>query len=143
MRSQILKIIFNPNNKDSIPFIHSMGNARGILKEDPIRSSNTEVRSDRKRYCLWTLIFLLAIMGLCNLFLSITIIAVLRVNQGMESMEVIPDENLIKFFGKTDLDGVGKTWCSHSIPHIVIYRQFGLRLIDQSEFISFAPLAYK
>lgn len=45
-------------------------------------------------------------MGLCNLFLSITIIAVLRVNQGMESMEVIPEENLIKFFGKTDLDGV-------------------------------------
>ncbi|XP_015178501.1 PREDICTED: uncharacterized protein LOC107067467 isoform X2 [Polistes dominula] len=61
-------------------------------------------KSSRKRYCLWTLTFFLAIIGLCNLFLSITIIAVLRISQGMEAMEMIPDENLVKFYGRTDLD---------------------------------------
>lgn len=62
--------------------------------------------TEKKRYCLWTLTFILAVIGLCNLLLSITIIAVLRVSQGMESMEVIPDENLVKFYGTTDLDRV-------------------------------------
>ncbi|XP_014612054.1 PREDICTED: uncharacterized protein LOC106791144 [Polistes canadensis] len=61
-------------------------------------------KSSRKRYCLWTITFFLAIIGLCNLFLSITIIAVLRISQGMEAMEMIPDENLVKFYGRTDLD---------------------------------------
>ncbi|XP_024942567.1 uncharacterized protein LOC107269503 isoform X2 [Cephus cinctus] len=64
------------------------------------------IESNRKRYCLWMLTFVLAAMGFCNLLLSITIIAVLRVSQGMEAMEVIPDENLIKFYGRTDLDKV-------------------------------------
>ncbi|XP_047350529.1 uncharacterized protein LOC124949483 [Vespa velutina] len=63
-------------------------------------------KSTRKRYCLWTLTFFLAIIGLCNLFLSITIIAVLRISQGMESMEMIPEENLVKFYGRTDLDRI-------------------------------------
>ncbi|KAK2583859.1 hypothetical protein KPH14_001135 [Odynerus spinipes] len=63
-------------------------------------------KSTRKRYCLWTLTFLLAVIGLCNLFLSITIIAVLRISQGMEAMEMIPDENLVKFYGRTDLDRI-------------------------------------
>ncbi|XP_050594174.1 uncharacterized protein LOC126924096 [Bombus affinis] len=60
----------------------------------------------KRRYCLWTLTFILAIIGLCNLFLNITVIAVLRISQGMEAIEVIPDENLVKFYGKTDLDRV-------------------------------------
>jgi len=60
----------------------------------------------RKRYYLWTLTLALAVMGLCNLFLNITVIAVLRISQGMEAIEVIPDENLVKFYGRTDLDKV-------------------------------------
>ncbi|XP_017799281.1 PREDICTED: uncharacterized protein LOC108580123 [Habropoda laboriosa] len=63
-------------------------------------------KSTKRRYCLWTLTFILAIIGLCNLLLNITVIAVLRISQGMEAMEVIPDENLVKFYGKTDLDRV-------------------------------------
>ncbi|XP_012264268.1 uncharacterized protein LOC105690767 [Athalia rosae] len=103
----LIKHNFNQNNN----VVSMQGKPKGILKDgnNSLHSSSVEVRSERKRYCLWTLIFLLGLMGLCNLFLSITIIAVLRVNQGqgMESMEVIPEENLIKFFGKTDLDGLG------------------------------------
>jgi len=63
-------------------------------------------KKSKRRYCLWTLTLILAIIGLCNLFLNITVIAVLRISQGMEAMEVIPDENLVKFYGRTDLDKV-------------------------------------
>lgn len=66
----------------------------------------TNEKSTKRRYCLWILTFILAIIGLCNLFLNITVIAVLRISQGMEAMEMIPDENLVKFYGKTDLDRV-------------------------------------
>ncbi|XP_076240860.1 sarcoglycan beta [Calliopsis andreniformis] len=68
--------------------------------------SGADEKSTKRRYCLWTLTFILAIIGLCNLFLNITVIAVLRISQGMEAMEVIPDENLVKFYGKTDLDRI-------------------------------------
>lgn len=68
--------------------------------------SSTGEKSMKRRYCLWTLTLVLAIIGLCNLFLNITVIAVLRISQGMEAMEVIPDENLVKFYGRTDLDKV-------------------------------------
>lgn len=69
------------------------------------RSSAGE-KSTKRRYCLWTLTLILAIISLCNLFLNIAVIAVLRICQGMEAMEVIPDENLVKFYGRTDLDKV-------------------------------------
>ncbi|KAL2712516.1 Beta-sarcoglycan [Vespula squamosa] len=69
-------------------------------------STPIDEKSTRKRYCLWTLTFFLAIISLCNLLLSITIITVLRINQGMEAMEMIPDENLVKFYGRTDLDRI-------------------------------------
>lgn len=68
--------------------------------------SGIDEKSTKRRYRLWTLTCVLAIIGLCNLFLNITVIAVLRISQGMEAMEVIPDENLVKFYGKTDLDKV-------------------------------------
>ncbi|XP_012220457.1 beta-sarcoglycan isoform X2 [Linepithema humile] len=69
-------------------------------------SMSTNEKSMKKRYCLWTLTLVLAVIGLCNLFLNITVIAVLRISQGMEAIEVIPDENLVKFYGKTDLDKI-------------------------------------
>ncbi|XP_018313525.1 uncharacterized protein Scgbeta isoform X2 [Mycetomoellerius zeteki] len=68
--------------------------------------SSTSEKSTKRRYCLWMLTLVLAIIGLCNLFLNITVIAVLRISQGMEAIEVIPDENLVKFYGRTDLDKI-------------------------------------
>ncbi|XP_012287720.1 uncharacterized protein LOC105703715 [Orussus abietinus] len=67
---------------------------------------DSDLSSTRKRYCFWTLSCALLIAGLCNLLITVTIIAVLRVSRGMESLEVIPEENLIKFYGRTDLDMV-------------------------------------
>lgn len=79
-------------------------NRTTVLSSGATSSGNE--KSTKRRYCLWTLTFVLAVVGLCNLFLNITVIAVLRISQGMEAMEVIPDENLVKFYGKTDLDKV-------------------------------------
>lgn len=56
--------------------------------------------------CIWMLTGILAFIGVCNLILNLTIMVVLRVGQGMESMEVIPERNLVKFYGNTDLDSV-------------------------------------
>ncbi|KAF7401143.1 hypothetical protein HZH68_006963 [Vespula germanica] len=61
---------------------------------------------DSRKPCVWTLIIFLVMIGLCNLVISVTIIAVLRISQGMEAIEVIPDENLVKFSGRTDLDRI-------------------------------------
>lgn len=71
--------------------------------------------SSKKRYCLWALTLLLGIVGLCNLLLSITIISVLRVSHGMEAMEVIPEADLVKFYGRTDLDEVNKIKIIHDL----------------------------
>lgn len=48
----------------------------------------------------------LAFIGFCNLLLNLTILVVLRVSQGMEALEVIPEQDLVKFYGNTDLDRV-------------------------------------
>ncbi|XP_070521617.1 beta-sarcoglycan isoform X2 [Cardiocondyla obscurior] len=83
---------------------------KGIIRQNSCGSMHASMsmaeKSTKRRYCLWMLTLILAIIGLCNLFLNITVIAVLRISQGMEAMEVIPDENLLKFYGRTDLDKI-------------------------------------
>ncbi|KAG5317558.1 SGCB protein, partial [Pseudoatta argentina] len=90
---------------------------KGIIRQNSCGSMHTRTivssygmstgeKSTKRRYCLWMLTLVLAIIGLCNLFLNITVIAVLRISQGMEAIEVIPDENLVKFCGRTDLDKI-------------------------------------
>ncbi|XP_034937841.1 uncharacterized protein Scgbeta isoform X2 [Chelonus insularis] len=83
-----------------------------VLKpsRSPSRSTNDQSTIsfdyDKKRYCFWALTIILAAFGLSNLLLSITIISVLRLSRGMESLEIIPDDSLIKFYGSTDLDHI-------------------------------------
>ncbi|XP_053623377.1 uncharacterized protein Scgbeta [Plodia interpunctella] len=62
----------------------------------------------RKTFAFWTLVVLLFALAIGNLFLTFTILAVLRLGQGMESMEFLPEHNAIKFFGHTDLEHVYK-----------------------------------
>lgn len=96
--------IRNTYNNNDNTFSSENINRTTIVSSYTMSASNEKLI--KRRYCLWTLTFILAIIGLCNLFLNITVIAVLRISQGMEAMEVIPDENLVKFYGKTDLDRV-------------------------------------
>lgn len=77
-------------------------------------------KTSNKRYCLWVLTFLLTVVGLCNLLLSITVITVLRISRGMEALEIIPDENLIKFYGRTDLDKVNVKCQSEMYEMIIV-----------------------
>ncbi|KAM3955289.1 sarcoglycan beta [Aphomia sociella] len=66
------------------------------------------VHKGRKTFAFWTLIVLVFALAIGNLILIFTILAVLRLGQGMESMEFLPEHNAIKFFGATDLQHVYK-----------------------------------
>ena len=55
---------------------------------------------------MWMLTIVMTFIGFCNLILNLTILIVLRVSQGMEALEVMPEQDLIKFYGNTDLDRV-------------------------------------
>ncbi|KAJ8880561.1 hypothetical protein PR048_017031 [Dryococelus australis] len=62
----------------------------------------------RKTYAFWTLVMLLFFLAMGNLLLTFIILGVLRLGQGMESLELIPEESTIMFYGTTDLDRVYK-----------------------------------
>lgn len=62
----------------------------------------------RKTFAFWTLVGLLFILAIGNLILTMTILGVLKLGQGMESLELVPEEYAIKFFGDTNLDNVYK-----------------------------------
>ncbi|XP_063221801.1 beta-sarcoglycan [Bacillus rossius redtenbacheri] len=62
----------------------------------------------RKTYAFWTLVMLLFFLAMGNLLLTFIILGVLRLGQGMESLELIPDKNTVMFYGTTDLDRVYK-----------------------------------
>ncbi|XP_033341649.1 sarcoglycan beta [Megalopta genalis] len=100
----LIKGYIQQNNCNSVRA--SSENVNRTMTGSSLVMSTSNEKPTKRRYCLWTLTLVLAIIGLCNLFLNITVIAVLRISQGMEAMEVIPDENLVKFYGKTDLDSV-------------------------------------
>ncbi|CAH1175671.1 unnamed protein product [Phaedon cochleariae] len=62
----------------------------------------------RKTIAFWTLLILLFILVIGNLILTVTIIGVLRLGKGMQSMELVPEEETIKFFGDANLDHIYK-----------------------------------
>nr|CAD7573412.1 unnamed protein product [Timema californicum] len=62
----------------------------------------------RKTYAFWTLVMLLFVLSLGNLLLTFIILGVLRLGQGMESLELVPEESLVVFYGNTDLDTIYK-----------------------------------
>ena len=62
----------------------------------------------RKTYAFWTLVMLLFFLALGNLLLTFIILGVLRLGQGMESLELVPEKSLVMFYGNTDLDRIYK-----------------------------------
>ncbi|XP_069679794.1 beta-sarcoglycan [Periplaneta americana] len=62
----------------------------------------------RKTYAFWTLVMLLFFLALGNLLLTFIILGVLRLGQGMESLELVPEKKLVMFYGNTDLDRIYK-----------------------------------
>lgn len=92
---------FFPNSNHVTPLQHQWKN--NTYKN---RSYYSDDKTKQNVHCLWSLTIIIAIIGICNLLLSVTVIIVLRVTQGMESLEVIPEKDLVKFYGSTDLDDV-------------------------------------
>lgn len=62
----------------------------------------------RKTFAFWTLVFLLFILAIGNLILTFVILGVLKLGQGMESLELIPEAAALKFLGETDLGNIYK-----------------------------------
>lgn len=62
----------------------------------------------RKSFAFWTLVGMLFLLAVGNLLLTMTILGVLRLGQGMESLELVPEYYAVKFFGHTDLDHIYK-----------------------------------
>lgn len=85
---------FNAKNNNN----NKMGNDE-ITKKD---------NQGRKTFVFWTLICLLIFLALGNLILTFTILGVLRLGYGMNSLELIPEALAIKFYGNTDLGHVYK-----------------------------------
>lgn len=56
----------------------------------------------------WILIILLFIFTVGNLMLTMTIVGVLKISRGMQTIEFVPDANTIKFFGDVEFDRIRK-----------------------------------
>ncbi|CAG4981495.1 unnamed protein product [Colias eurytheme] len=85
---------------------------KNLLKTNYSDTNGNDVSKNvykgRKTFVFWTLVCLLFILAIGNLILTFIILAVLRLGQGLESMEFLPEHNAIKFFGETNLDHVYK-----------------------------------
>lgn len=62
----------------------------------------------RKTFAFWTLVGLIFILAVGNLVLTITILGVLRLGQGMQSLELISEQSAVKFYGNADLGHIYK-----------------------------------
>ncbi|XP_052835931.1 beta-sarcoglycan [Drosophila gunungcola] len=60
----------------------------------------------RNTFAFWTIVTLLLVLTVGNLVLTLTIVGVLRLGKGVQGMEVIPEEDVVKFYGSTDLERV-------------------------------------
>lgn len=60
----------------------------------------------QKTYIFWILILIIFFMAMVNFLILIIMMNVLRIGEGMESMEMLSNDEVIKFYGDTDLDDV-------------------------------------
>lgn len=100
----------NGSIKNNHEFNTTSFNQNSILKNNN-NMIDTNVRKEvrgRKTFVFWTLICLLVFLALGNLILTFTILGVLRLGYGMNSLELIPEALAIKFYGNTDLGHVYK-----------------------------------
>lgn len=75
------------------------------------KNGNEVIKSDnknRRTFAFWALVVLIFIFGLGNLALTCTMLFVIRLGKGMESIEFLPEHNAVKFFGDTDFEHLYK-----------------------------------
>lgn len=86
---------------------YALNNFKAAYKAVQQQQTKTIVRG-RKTFAFWTLVVLLFLLAVGNLILTMTILGVLRIGSGMESIELIPQEQTLKFFGEADLGNIHK-----------------------------------
>lgn len=86
---------------------YALNNFKAAYKAVQQQQTKTIVRG-RKTFAFWTLVVLLFLLAVGNLILTMTILGVLRIGSGMESIELIPQEQALKFFGEADLGNIHK-----------------------------------
>ncbi|XP_039948837.1 uncharacterized protein LOC126767961 [Bactrocera neohumeralis] len=64
------------------------------------------IKKGRKTFAFWTIFFILLVLTIGNLILMLTIFGVMHLGRGINGLEIIPEHDLIKFYGYTDLDRV-------------------------------------
>lgn len=64
------------------------------------------VKQGRNTFAFWTIVIILLVLTVGNLLLTLTIIGVLHLGKGIYGMELIPEEDVVKFYGETDLDRI-------------------------------------
>ncbi|CAD7091907.1 unnamed protein product [Hermetia illucens] len=62
----------------------------------------------RNTFAFWLLVSLLFILAVGNLLITITIVGVLKMGKGIHGLELIENEDSVKFFGTADLDRIYK-----------------------------------
>lgn len=68
-------------------------------------SSKPVVRG-RNTFAFWAIVVILLVLTIGNLLLTLSIIGVLHLGKGIYGMELIPEEDVVKFYGETDLDRI-------------------------------------
>lgn len=93
--------------KRSISKHHNNNFKAGYVPVHEQNFNKTGLRG-RKTFAFWILVVLLFVLAVGNLILTFIILGVLKLGQGMQSLEVISEEMAVKFFGDTDLGNVYK-----------------------------------
>ncbi|XP_030369794.1 beta-sarcoglycan [Scaptodrosophila lebanonensis] len=93
--------------------IGSKADALGCFEEKKSHSFVGEIcshmhpsRQGRNTFAFWTVVVILLVLTVSNLVLTLTIIGVLRLGKGVQGIELIPELDVFKFYGSTDLDRV-------------------------------------
>ncbi|XP_041968493.1 uncharacterized protein LOC121725551 [Aricia agestis] len=107
-RNRAEKALLTKNHSQSQVILHKMHTNLKNYADKNGNDVSKNVHTGRKTFAFWTLICLLFLLAICNLVLTFTILAVLRLGHGLESMEFLPEHNAIKFFGETNLDHIYK-----------------------------------
>lgn len=71
-----------------------------------VGGKNKAVVQGRNTFAFWTIVVILLVLTIGNLLLTLSIIGVLHLGKGIYGMELIPEEDVVKFYGETDLDRV-------------------------------------
>ncbi|OWR50510.1 putative beta-sarcoglycan [Danaus plexippus plexippus] len=99
------KALLTPIPSNSQAFLHTFAKNYSDKNGNDV---TRDVRKGRRTFVFWILVFLLLVTAVGNLVLTFSILGVLRLGSGLESMEFLPLHDAVKFLGDTNLDNIYK-----------------------------------